>query len=314
MRSGFKVRKAVKTSGKFRTVLVAVATIAATLAVSITTGVGAAHADTRNGQVNRLGYNLFGSPDNSAGDGYRNMLNYLRLATGHNYRDGVYENQRDRGGLIQLHIHAGEADMSLWFNPQDLYVIGFTNRDNTTYVFRDTSVDTIYAIRDAMGAGSRVLPLAFEGSYTSLSQAAGRGRGEMTVGYSDLWNGVHNLAWATPPNDQQNVARSLMLMIQYTSEAARFNSIANFLAGLMTWDNRNAPPSDRHLSGALQDVENNWAAISQFGYQISQDPTTQWREFPGAGRLYTWADVARVLALMLASYTLPGHTGGGSQQ
>jgi hypothetical protein len=160
-----------------------------------------------------------------------------------------------------------------------------------------------------MGQGHRVLPLPFGGNYIELERAANRGRDAMPVGFSEFWNAIHNLAWAdSPGNDQQNVARSLMLMIQYFSEAARFNEISTSLTNSLTYS------GTAHLEGHQLDLENNWARISQFGYDISQNPSTQPREVAGAGTLRSWADVARILVLMLASYWLPGHDGSGGSQ
>jgi hypothetical protein len=73
------VRKAVKIRGKVQKILVAVATIVAMLAASVTAGVGPAHADTSDNKVTFIGWNLFGTvPSRAIADSYRSTLDSLR--------------------------------------------------------------------------------------------------------------------------------------------------------------------------------------------------------------------------------------------
>jgi hypothetical protein len=106
-----------------------------------------------------------------------------------------------------------------------------------------------------------LLPLSFGGNYNSLTQAAGRGRETMPISYFDVWNAIFNLAYEDTHNNQQGIARSLMLMIQFTSESARFNDVCGVMSDVMHSSGSSYPG----LPMLQQQLENNWASISQFG-------------------------------------------------
>jgi hypothetical protein len=288
----------------------AVATVA-TLSGLVTAGVGMAHADTGYGDVRNVYMNLNGTASATAESQYGQLISSLRAAAGHNYRNrnGVQEAQGYRGGLIRLSLSgnsgAGTSTMSLWITPQDLYVVGFSDNNGRPFIFNDVDVTTQNHIQQALGMTQAPAVLNFGGNYNSLRQMAGRGREDMPISYNDVWNSLFNLAHQDF-NNQPALARSLSLMIQFTSEAARFKEVCGTMSLVM----RSNRERIIGLPIRQQYLENNWAAISRFGYQISQDPTTAPRDFGSyIGTLNSWSDVARILALMLASYTLPGRNG-----
>ena len=125
--------------------------------------------------------------------------------------------------------------MSLWLTPNNLYVVGFQNQNGRSWDLSGNAprlVRTMESIQLVAGTGpgngsnlaSRQQyqgQLPFGGNYISLSHAAQRGRDAMPFSFQQLIDSVNNLA-TTPnaPADSLNVARSLMFMIQFTSEAA----------------------------------------------------------------------------------------------
>jgi len=61
---------------------------------------------------------------------------------------------------------------------------------------------------------------------------------------------------------------SLMTLIHFVSEAARFNDIeGTFRSSMMDYQTRFIPASQQHL-------ENNWATLSSFFFRYRQNPNT----------------------------------------
>lgn len=272
---------------------------AVTLALAGVVGTStAAFADTDG--VNHVYMNIDASGSESQQSSYGGLIDSLRRAVAHDWRNGVRQAQwGDHNGIIQLTLtHAEQGTLTLWIQPQNLYVLGFTNRDGDTWAFQDEGNNLFGRLRAMNINPGTERTLNFGGNYSSLSQAAGRGREAMSISYNDFWGSFSNLVSTTDPTGgaQQNVARSLMFMIQYTSEAGRFNDVYN----LMSRITRSSQETQDGLSNFQQNLENNWAAISLYGARVTNDPTTPAQDIPQVANLSSFNDVSRLLAVAIS--------------
>ncbi|MET7648030.1 ribosome-inactivating family protein [Streptomyces sp. NPDC005426] len=268
-----------------------------------------AHADTPYGQISHVYMNFGPSAGASQQSQYTGLINSLRQAAGHTYRNGVYETQSTGYSLIRLTLTDSHMTLTLWLTPGDLYLRGYTTASGQTFQFNDhdfSLINLLSGIGDLpYGTGHT---LSFGSNYNSMVQAANRGREDMPISYTDFFNSVYNLAYADSPygGNQQDVARSLMLMVQLTSEAARFNDVFGVGSDIMgSWRNYTGLPLRQ------QYLENSWQRISSFGHSVSQDPSTAPVNITGVGTLQSWNDVLRYMATLLGNLNLPqeGPTG-----
>ena len=117
----------------------------------------------------------------------------------------------------------------------------------------------------------------------------------MPISWFDLNGSVDQLATYTG-NNPQATARSLMFMIQYTSEAARFYDVEGIMRTAMRTDQRQQGLPDRQ-----QSLENNWGQISQYAYDVTNNPSTPPRNIGGVGTFNSFNDVARTVPILLGS-------------
>jgi hypothetical protein len=198
--------------------------------------------------------------------------------------------------------------MSLWLTPNNLYVVGFQNQnglswDPTTMLLDLTDYGEHPARRGTgPGNGSYLArrqqyqgQLPFGGNYISLSHAAQRGRDAMPSSFQQLINSVNNLA-TTPnaPADSLNVARPLTFRIQFTSEAARFVPLQNFVRDNVLRDLSVTAPAAQALlrSRSWKLVDR----ISDFAYRVTQNPRTAALVIPSVGFLRSFRDVQLLMA------------------
>jgi hypothetical protein len=296
-----------KTRLRFLTVL-AVLSLAV---MTIVTGTGAAKATVPNNGVGHVWLNL-SSPSWTAQSSYSSFITSLRQAAGQVYRNGVYQTQAPTNALIRVDVTTPDGKtVWLWITPDNLYVRGFTSQTNgTTYYFADYengvptfNMQTVFdniGNNDLLPASRRTSILDFGSNYNSMSQAAGRGRESMQISFNDLTGSAENLATTGYPygQNQEAVARSMMFMIQYTSEAARFSDVYGVMSAIMlSWSGYY-----NGLPILQQYLENAWYAISQFGYGVSQNPNgTPPLNVQGVGTFYSFNDVMARLGIMLAT-------------
>ncbi|WP_274654779.1 ribosome-inactivating family protein [Paenibacillus humicola] len=268
---------------------------------------GVAHADVPEGQINHVYINL-NSPSFTAQGQYSSFISSLRQAAGHYYRssDNItqYIPRASDGvspyiygtGLVMVTLTAGSNTLTLWITPGDMYLRGFTNVYGQTFSFNDSDYSLRYHLA-LVGRDQPVTLLGFGSNYNSIRQAASQGRESMQISWNDLWNSMFNLMYTTNPfgNNQQAVARSLQFMIQYTSEAARFNDVYGVMSDIM----HSYSAYYNGLPLTQQYLENAWQDISTFGTNITNNPSTSPQYINGVGTLYSWSDVARYLALLL---------------
>lgn len=293
----------------FRLGVVAVMALMLALAGMFTAGAGAARADVPPGGVTHVFMNIGPGPSGSQRSQYRQLIDSLRNAAGHNFRDSVMETQRDDVGLIRLTLtvlpdgNVPQATATLWITPQNLYVQGYSDNIGHTFVFPDTPANV--RSRIAMAAQRSTGQLTFASTYNRLVQAAGRGREAMPISFQELRQSTLALAnqriGGNPSRDnQREVARALMFMIQFTSEAARIKDVFETMASpLQTSQNdRNGLPPFQ------QELENDWSRISAYGLNVTQFPTTPPVDVGGqVGTLHNFEDVARRLAMVLSTAT-----------
>jgi hypothetical protein len=241
-------------------------------------GASLAYADVSPGQVNFDPFLSLPQPDGlghgsqTVQSSYATMIGSLRSAAAHSYRNGVMITQQQQTtGLIRVRFASGGNQVDIWITPQDLYVRGFTNQFGTTYQFNDQDYNLLSALdilgQAPQGGGST---LAFGSNYNSITNAANRGRENTPFNYTSFFASFLNLATTTDPfgDNQQNVARSLMVMIQMTSEAARFNDVFGVAHDSMGTGNYGGLPLFQ------QYLENNWGTISNYGLAVTQNPST----------------------------------------
>ncbi|MFZ4841241.1 ribosome-inactivating family protein [Mycetocola saprophilus] len=278
--------------------LTVLALILGLIATSLGAGATSARADT-NG-VTDVYMNLGANPSGDQGRQYSQFITSLRNAAGHQFRNGVYQSQYSLGGLIRLTLTRGDDRVVLWITPQDLYVRAFTNRYGQTFALNDMS-DIFGTMRAYnINPGAETI-LGFGGGYDSLRNTAGRGRESMPLSYYDLTGSIVNLARSTNPsgNSARDAARSLMMLIQYTSESARFNDVYGVMSDITR--------SNSHYAGlpALQQaLENSWGQMSTYAQNVTANPNTPGRDIAGVGHLGSFADVARYVALLVATTQL----------
>jgi hypothetical protein len=189
---------------------------------------------------------------------------------------------------------------------------GFTNGVGNTYYFNDTYdlPTAFYSTQQgrAFGPAGWMTPLGWGSNYNDLTNHAGVGRENLNLTYGSFYNAVYTLSYYGRPGgaNTQVCSRALLLMIQYFSEAARFNDVYGFITARVPYQGQ-TPERIANLPLFQQYLENSWAQISYFGWQISQNPNTSPLTVTGINpdnygdpyTLYSFGDVQRFLAVML---------------
>ncbi|MBB2903361.1 hypothetical protein FHR75_004203 [Kineococcus radiotolerans] len=258
-----------------------------------------AHADVPYGQVVEIDYNYsFGTGASQAAQ-YSQLIDNLRQTVAHDYRNGVRAIGTVGNNLVRLRMtNPNGVQVSLWIDPRNLYVLGFSNAHGDWEFNDDTGLRSRLYTLGQLGGGVSGGRLPFGSNYNSLTNAAGRGRDAMPLSYTDFVASAENLASYQGSGSSRDVARSLSFMIQMTSEAARFNDVYGTLYAAMF-----AGRPQNHLPLREQYLENQWSAISQYAGQVSQDPSTAPLTIPNGTasgeRFASFDDVRRVIAVLL---------------
>ncbi len=213
---------------------------------ALVAGVSSASADTPAWTVSHVYMNIGDTASQTQQSQYSQLISSLRAATGHAWRNGVMLTQLPLNhSLIRMDLARGDARVVLWFEPDNLYLRGFTTADGATFSFNDLDLRGYMASPSSWGSTSNLLPpaasggtyytLPFSSNYNNLVQVAGRSRDNMPITWNDFWNSFYNLAYADQgtPASNQAIARDLLFMIQYTSEAARFNDTFGVMSAIM---------------------------------------------------------------------------------
>ncbi|MFF4490035.1 ribosome-inactivating family protein [Streptomyces sp. NPDC001544] len=280
-------------------------------ALALTTGAGPASAAVGPNQITHVYMNLANQGSQSQQNQYQGLIDSLRQASSQftgSYRGNTRITQYSDQGLIRLSLHvtASNTETSLWIDPSDLYVLGFSNQWNQTWQFNDNRINLGTRLaQSGFTTNGNVQTLFFGGAYTSLPASAGVNRSNFQHDYSDIIGAVEQLAHVTNPtggqangSDQQWTARSLLLLIQATSEAARFYDINGVFRTTML-----GAYGSRGLTAYQQNLENAWSAASAFGYNLTNYGSATPITTTGGISWNQWSDVASRIAIMLYRIT-----------
>ncbi|MBB5637076.1 hypothetical protein HDE68_002989 [Pedobacter cryoconitis] len=285
------------------------------LFASLLFGVSSAHADVPINRIVYIDFNM-NSPGDHSGSSmqsrYAQMINEIRNATGHTFRQTVLATQGNSNpGIIRIRFISGATQTLLWISPQDLYVRGFTNVHGQTFQFNDPEYDLANQLRDLEYQAGTIRTLSYGSNYNELSgrDAANRGRGATPLNYNSFWNTFFNLAFMTDPTGPRTreSAQSLMTMIQITSEAVRFPDVYNVIYNAMGAGTYTGLPAYQQV------LENRWGAISEWAFTLNNNPGVGPLVVRGANpnngdsptsapndlTLRSWADVQRYLRVLL---------------
>ncbi|GAA4077238.1 ribosome-inactivating family protein [Streptomyces hundungensis] len=272
-----------------------------------------ASAHTGEGSINHVWLDLGDAPSSQQTIAYSTFLASLRAAVSDTWRDGTQYTQdpSQTEGIVRVSLSANDDSgrrraVDLWVQPDNLYVVGYSPQGSgVSYTFNDASFN-----RGPIDTSITNLP--FGGNYQALVQAAGRDRSSMPIWWQDIRASILQLANQTSANtNTQNTARSLMLLIQMTSEAARFNDLEGvFHAAVGDWS-----WGRTGLEGWQQNLENNWGVVSNFYWNLvgagnTSTPTVPY--IPGLGTIENTDQVRRYLRVLHTfnagwNYPNPGH-------
>ncbi|WP_177244531.1 ribosome-inactivating family protein [Streptomyces sp. yr375] len=230
-------------------------------------GSGPAKADVPAYRIAHVWLNI-SEPGAGAQSQYLGFMDSIRRAAGHPYRNGIYlTGSQSTINLMRVDLNAGNTTLRLWITPGDMYLRGFTTQAGATYYFNDFNLrQRFFELSDSPDAGLLPLPLSnvnelpFGGNYISLEGATNRNRLHMPISFNDLWNSLFNLAYAQGSTSGQDLARSLLFMIQYVSEASRLTDLNGTMSAIML----NRATHYAGLTEAHAEVENHWTQISEF--------------------------------------------------
>jgi hypothetical protein len=290
--------------------------ILATALTSSFTGAHRANADTYPGRVAHVWLGLGGSPGSESQSQYRVFLDSLHSAAGHAWTNGMMATQStgtvgQGNALIRVDLNFNDEELRLWVSPDNLYLRGFTNASNETFQFNDSDYDLHSVISGlSQGPNAGLLPplnqfvtMNFGSNYNSLESAARHGRESMSISYNDLWNSAYNLQYTY--NAGSSTAGSLMFMIQYISEAARFWDVYGVMSAIMG--------SDVVYNGLpirQQEIENAWDQMTRWGgAAVSGQNPNPYYIGPHAGWISTLAGLAGILWMGLGNPDICNPTG-----
>ncbi|MFE5143637.1 ribosome-inactivating family protein [Streptomyces fagopyri] len=164
---------------------------------------------------------------------------------------------------------------------------------------------------------SRACHLPFGGNYGSLTASAGVNRGNFLHNYGDFLGSVSQLSAVTNPtggqnngSQQQRTARSLLLLIQMTSEAARLYDVNGVFATTMIGGIPGAG-----INAYQSNLENGWSQASAYGWTVTNNRSAPGIVTTGQVPWNNWNDVASRIAIMLyriANVPDQGNSGGWS--
>nr|AAC15886.1 ribosome inactivating protein precursor [Sambucus nigra] len=184
---------------------------------------------------------------------YRDFLKNLRtiVATGTYEVNGLPVLRREsevqvknRFVLVLLTNYNGNT-VTLAVDVTNLYVVAFSANANS-YFFKDAT----QLQKSNLFVGTRQHTLPFTGNYDNLETAAGTRRESIELGPSPLDGAITSLYY------DESVARSLLVVIQMVSEAARFRYIEQEVR-------RSLQQTAGFTPNALMlSMENNWSSMS----------------------------------------------------
>ncbi|MGW3232392.1 ribosome-inactivating family protein [Kitasatospora sp. NPDC001095] len=243
--------------------------IALALAVGLTGMTSpAAHADTNN-RLTNIDWDIsdLGGGGDSAHARYYEVIRRLHELSSHDwFRTDLDETVvADNDQLIQISINRnGMYQGAIYIWPHNLYVAGFYQVGGTHWVFREDNPAAPERARFNRTLGVNANTLPFTGNYNNLPGGGSRQNQRITgPALQNALQQVRNIHllqstgsnWAT-------LGDSIIMMIQATSEAARFGRIFDNIRGNI----RNH--SDAQIGVENVNLETNWAALSNWVYRV----------------------------------------------
>lgn len=280
-----------------RLIALLVALVAAV--ATFVTGVGTAQADTGNVHIAHVYVNMSAPYENQGqiSSDWGTFLQSIRNAAGHWFRNESNITQDANAiphALIRADLNVTNAaghqtELRLWFTPNNLYLRGFSTTSvdasapangNVTYYFNDSDfnlANEMNYLRNsspdrALLPQANYVRLPYAGTYTAMARPIDQGgpgvtRDNTQMSYSQLYDSVFQLAYLQRGTEQNGgtnfvtTARSLMRMIQITSEAARFRDVQGIVIQSM------ANHGMQYTMPLLQqELENDWRGLSRYAY------------------------------------------------
>jgi Ribosome inactivating protein len=285
--------------------------LALAMAVVAFVSVGSpARADTAPNSISHAFINLQSSPSAAMQSQYRTFLQSIQSAAGHPFRNNVFQLQGPSTALLAVDVTSSSGQrVRLLLTPDNLYVRGFITQQNVIWIFRpgndpynlEGNIQTLLSRGANLGlldngnaaSARRFQTLGFGSDYTSMTQAAQRGRSTMPISFNDLNGSVNQLA-NYGGNNNTGTARSLMFMIQFVSEATRINQVRGIMLTAIGTNNRivGLPPTQESL-------ENDWGQLSRYAIDVTNNSAIAPRSIGAAGTLSNFGQVAAFLSTML---------------
>lgn len=177
---------------------------------------------------------------------------------------------------VDIHMWGNPGFVRLQLRRTDLYLVGWwTHEGHYNY------------LGDRRGAGpsdgrsDREWRCPFGENYGEIESYAGQTRAGLQIDRDTVNGAVWNL-WNA--NNSRDMARGVLMMTQFISEAARFRPIRDEIALAMNGNNT------LHLPGEYADQENNWASLSGSFNGLVRQPqgTRDSTPMTGWGRIEPW--------------------------
>ncbi|MET8543732.1 ribosome-inactivating family protein [Kitasatospora sp. NPDC004799] len=231
----------------------------------------AAHADT-NDRLTIIDWDI--SDLNGGGASphqrYWDVISRLHTLSSHDwFRTDLDETVvADNDQLIQISLHRNGAYLgAMYYWPHSLYLAGFYQVGGTHWVFNDGDASRARFNR-VLGVQARTLP--WSSNYNNIP--GGGNRQDQQINGPRLDNALQQVrqieALQNSGSGRAVLADSLLMMIQATSEAARFGRI---------FDNVRGNIRDHGLAQiGVENVnlETNWAALSNWVYRVMDNAGT----------------------------------------
>jgi hypothetical protein len=234
---------------------------------------------------------------------YQDVIMKLRQASGHLWASGdVYATQTSPAGLIALRLldHGGREMVTVYFNPQNMYLGGFRAQNGYLYAFADASEN----VRDEMARGGPVNLLPFGGSYDDLRDEikSNNTAGEPAAANLETMYFAANALGETPNPDaahsyyRSTIASSMMFFIGAFSEGARFTDFRDVYSQVFNGYNIELTTvSDIYL----QSLRADWSQMSRWVQEVVNGTNPGPHFLNNVGYYYTYADAHRHLRLIL---------------
>jgi hypothetical protein len=268
-------------------------------------------------------------PSDSQLEQYQGLIRSLRNAVSTPYRQGVNltqatANEQDANLIGMTLTDTGRTDptiggnpsLTLWFTADNLYLRGWTNVQGRTYYFTEPNnpvtgtpgYNLLNAFQTTVQGATfpqqySTAPVRYSGGYNSLASTSGQTRNTISLGWGNFYNSFYSLAYAGVNGfSNAGTAASVLVMIQYFSEAARFNDVYGHISSQVQQFQ-----SVQILPVWMQYMENRWGAMSNYGVNITNGNNAQPLNVPGmdpngsgGSQTFTsFADLVRFLAVML---------------